>query len=279
MIEVFKTRHIGFCYGVKRAIELVLEERGRSSERIYTIGPLIHNPQVVEILKSKDVIVEEDVRRIEKGTVVIRSHGIKKEEELFLKEKGLKIIDATCPFVKRVRRFAEELKKEGYRVIIIGDPNHPEVQSVLSYLDNDGIVLDQYKKIKGKRLGVVCQTTEDMEKFLDITKRLIEEGKEIKVFNTICKITRIREKEAQNLSRKVDLMLVVGGRISSNTKKLYRVVKRINPNTYHIETERDIDLIWLSNKSKIGITGGTSTPEILIENVIKFVKGLGGSHG
>jgi 4-hydroxy-3-methylbut-2-enyl diphosphate reductase len=273
-MEVLKARHTGFCFGVKRAINIVLKEAEKSTGRMYTIGPIIHNPQMVNILKKKGIVPIEDVFKIKSGTVVYRTHGIKKEEEAYIKGQGLKTIDTTCPFVKRVRRYAMYLRKKGYKVVITGDQNHPEVKSVLSYLDNDGIVLQKSVPLSAQKIGVVSQTTLDEETFLNIVEGLIKGAEELRVYNTICRSTGIRQKEAAMLSAKVDAMLIVGGKNSSNTTKLYNIVKTVQPNAYFIETEKDIKPEWFSGLHTVGITGGASTPDCIIDLVERRVKNI-----
>lgn len=153
-MKILKTKNIGFCFGVKRAIKMVLKEAEETRGDVYTIGPIIHNPQMVDMLKEKGITPVNDVFQISNGTVVFRTHGIKKDEEEYIRKSGLRIIDTTCPFVKRVRKHAMYLKKKGYTVVIVGDKNHPEVKSVLSYLDNDGIVLQEPLKLNKKRWGL-----------------------------------------------------------------------------------------------------------------------------
>ncbi len=273
-MEVLKTKHLGFCFGVKRAIKIVLREAEHNKGKIYTIGPIIHNPQIVESLREKGIMPVEDVYGISDGVVVFRTHGIKKEEELYIKSKGLPKIDTTCPFVKRVRQRAIFLKKNGYKVVIVGDKNHPEAKSVLSYLDNDGIVLQQPASIKEKKIGVVSQTTQDKETFFNIVRGLIEGVEELRVYNTICESTEVRQDEAAMLASKVDIMLIVGGQNSSNTRKLYKVVKKVQANTYHIETEKDIMPEWFFGMNKVGITGGASTPDYILDIVERRVNNL-----
>ncbi len=273
-MKTLKTKHLGFCFGVKRAIKIVLEEAEKSEGKLYTIGPIIHNPQMVEMLKNKGIVPVEDAFQIEGGTVVFRTHGIRKEEEAYIKQKGLKTIDTTCPFVKRVRKRAIFLKKNGYKVVIVGDKNHPEVKSVLSYLNNDGIVLHKPTSIKAKKVGVVSQTTQDKDTFFNIVRGLVEGVEELRVYNTICESTEIRQEEAARLSSMVDIMLIVGGKNSSNTTKLYNIVKRVQPNTYHIETEAEIRPEWFSGMHKVGITGGASTPDHIIDIVERHVNNL-----
>jgi (E)-4-hydroxy-3-methyl-but-2-enyl pyrophosphate reductase len=273
-VKVLKTKHISFCFGVKRAIKMVKKEAKANKGIVYTIGPIIHNPQMVEILKGKGVIPVDDVSQIKDGVVVFRTHGIKKEEEEYVRKSGLRFIDTTCPFVKRVREHAMYLKKKGYTVVIVGDKNHPEVKSVLSYLDNDGIVLQEPKGLDEKKVGVVSQTTLDKDAFVNIVKELIGGVEELRIYNTICESTEIRQKEAVVLAGKVDIMLVVGGKNSANTGKLYKVVHKVQPNTHHIETEDDINPEWFKDTDTVGITGGASTPDLIIDIVERRVKNL-----
>jgi 4-hydroxy-3-methylbut-2-enyl diphosphate reductase len=273
-MEVLKTEHPGFCFGVRRAINIVLQESERTEGRIFTIGPIIHNPQMVETLRHRGIIPVDNISEIEGGTVVFRTHGIKEEEEEDIKLKGLKSIDATCPFVKRVRKKAIFLQKNGYKVVIAGDENHPEVKSVLSYLHNDGIVLEKPALIMSKKIGVVSQTTLDKDTFFNIVCGLVEGVEELRVYNTICESTGIRQREVATLSSMVDAMLIVGGKNSSNTTKLYKIAKNIQTNTYHIETETDIKPEWFSGLNKIGMTGGASTPDNILDSVERYVKKL-----
>ncbi|MCX8110575.1 MAG: 4-hydroxy-3-methylbut-2-enyl diphosphate reductase [Syntrophorhabdaceae bacterium] len=272
MIEVFKTKDIGFCFGVKRAINMVLKEAQSGQKKIYTIGPIIHNPQMVDMLRERGIIPVDDIQAIEDGTVVFRTHGIKKEDVDYIKHRGLRYLDATCPFVKKVRRYAIMLKKMGYKVVIVGEATHPEVKSVLSYLDNDGIVLQKPDSIDARKIGVVSQTTLEKDFFLDIVTGLLRDAEELRVYNTICVSTSKRKQEASLLAEKVDMMLIVGGKNSSNTTKLYEMVKRLQPKTYHIETENDLDPMWFSGVKRVGITGGASTPDFIIDTVERQVK-------
>ncbi len=270
-MNVIKTKNIGFCFGVKRAIKMVLKA-AEKGERVFTIGPIIHNPQMVELLKEKGITPVDDVYQVKDGTVVFRTHGIRKEEEEYVRKSGLKSIDTTCPFVKRVRKHARNLEKSGYQVVIVGDRNHPEVKSVLSYLDNDGIVLQEPTALTAKKVGVVSQTTLDKGTFVSIVKELIAGVEELRIFNTICESTQIRQNEAIELSGEVDMMLVVGGKNSSNCTKLYKVVHKVQPNTYHIETVDDLRPEWFTSVSRVGLTGGASTPDLIIDIVEGRVK-------
>ncbi|HEY3278065.1 MAG TPA: 4-hydroxy-3-methylbut-2-enyl diphosphate reductase [Syntrophorhabdaceae bacterium] len=276
-MEIIKTAHAGFCFGVKRAINMVLREREKTGEPIYTIGPIIHNPQMVRMLQEKGISPVDDVTRIKDGIVVFRTHGIKKEEKAYIREKNLRVIDATCPFVKRVRNHALGLEKEGYTVVIVGDEKHPEVKSVLSYLRNGGIVLQKSAPVRAKKIGVVSQTTLDTDTFTGVARGLMEGAQEIRIYNTICESTQVRQKEAAALSSTVDVMLIVGGKNSSNTTKLYTIVKKIQPGSYHIETEEDLRPEWFTGAKRVGITGGASTPDLIIDLVERRVNSFRGS--
>ncbi len=183
--ETVKNKNAKFCFGVKRAVDKVLKEIDKGNRTIYTLGPIIHNPQMVAMLKERGVVPVDDVKNIHEGTVVFRTHGVKMEEEEYIRKKGLESIDVTCPFVKRVRKRAMYLKKNGYQVVIIGDKNHAEVKSVLSYLDNDGIVLQESCRIDARKIGAVSQTTLDRETFTSVVTGLLDGAEEIRVYDTI----------------------------------------------------------------------------------------------
>jgi (E)-4-hydroxy-3-methyl-but-2-enyl pyrophosphate reductase len=271
-MEVIKTKHIGFCFGVNRAVTTVIREADRRGTRIYTLGPLLHNPQMVEMLREKGIEPIDDVFRLQEGVVAFRSHGIRKDEEEHIRAKGLDFIDTTCPFVKRVRKHALYLRRNGYRVVIAGDASHPEVKSVLSYLGDGGMVLDNSFSIEAKKIGVVSQTTLDQEVLADAVRSLAGVADELRVYNTICASTRVRRLEAVELAKRVEAMLIVGGKNSSNTTKLHATVERVQPRAYHIETEDEIRPEWLKGLHKIGIAGGASTPRSIIETVERRVK-------
>jgi 4-hydroxy-3-methylbut-2-enyl diphosphate reductase len=273
-METVKKKHASFCFGVKRAVDRVMKEVDKENGAIYTLGPIIHNPQIVEMLKEKGIVPVDDVKNIHEGTVVFRTHGIKKEEEEYIQKKGLESLDVTCPFVKRVRKHAMYLKKHGYQVVIIGDKNHAEVKSVLSYLDNDGIVLQEPCRIEARKIGVVSQTTLDRETFISVVTGLLNGADEVRVYDTICRSTQIRQQEAAELAGLVDVMLVIGGKNSSNTTKLYKIAKKVQPKTYHIETDNDIQADWFEGAQKVGLIGGSSTPDFLINLVDRRVKNL-----
>jgi (E)-4-hydroxy-3-methyl-but-2-enyl pyrophosphate reductase len=274
-METVRNKHASFCFGVKKAVDRVLKEIGkREGKEIYTLGPIIHNPQMVSMLKDKGIIPVDDLNSVYEGTVVFRTHGIKKEEEEYIKKKGLESIDVTCPFVKRVRKHAVYLRNHGYQVVIIGDKNHPEVKSVLSYLDNDGIVMQEPCPIEARKIGVVSQTTLDWDTFTGVITGLLNGAEEVRIYDTICRSTQVRQREAAELAGLVDVMLIIGGKNSSNTTKLYKIAKKVQPKTYHIETDNDIQADWFKGTRKVGLIGGSSTPDFIIDLVDRRVKNL-----
>ena len=275
-METVRSKNAGFCFGVRRAVDRVMKEvgKGKGTGVVYTLGPIIHNPQMVTMLKEKGIVPVDDLNNVHEGTVVFRTHGVKKEEEEYIKMKGLESIDVTCPFVKRVRKHALYLKKHGYQVVIIGDKNHPEVKSVLSYLDNDAIVLHKPCPIEARKIGVISQTTLDRDTFTGVVTGLLNGAEEVRVYDTICRSTQVRQREAAELAGLVDVMLVIGGKNSSNTTKLYKIAKKVLPKTYHIETDNDIQVDWFKGAQRVGLTGGSSTPDFIIDLVDRRVKNL-----
>jgi (E)-4-hydroxy-3-methyl-but-2-enyl pyrophosphate reductase len=281
-MEIFLADKAGFCFGVKRAINTAFEAAGRG--RVYCLGPLIHNPQEVERLNQAGVSTVEDLMSLKPGdSVIIRSHGVPPAVLTQARDKGLNIIDLTCPFVSKAQRDAEALKKEGYQVVVAGEKKHPEVQSILGYAGEDAVVVEKADDTEGlelrSRLGVVAQTTQSYGNFSEIVLKLLRLSKEIKVFNTICSSTKERQDAARTLAGQVDVMLVVGGRNSANTSRLADLCKREGKHTYHIELADEIRHEWLNGANKIGVTAGASTPDWVVEGVIKQLIAEGGKVG
>lgn len=282
IMEIFLADKAGFCFGVKRAINTAFE--AASKGRVYCLGPLIHNPQEVERLSQAGVSTVENLSSLKPGDfVIIRSHGVPPGVLAQARDKGLNIIDLTCPFVSKAQRDAEALKKEGYQVVVVGEKKHPEVQSILGYAGEDAVVVEKAADTEGlelrSRLGVVAQTTQSYGNFSEIVLKLLRLSKEIKVFNTICSSTKERQDAARTLAGQVDVMLVVGGRNSANTSRLADLCKREGKHTYHIELADEIRREWLNGASKIGVTAGASTPDWVVEGVIKQLIAEGGKVG
>jgi 4-hydroxy-3-methylbut-2-enyl diphosphate reductase len=270
-MQVFLPPEIGFCFGVKRALRLVTSEL-KEARKIYSLGSLIHNPQVIEDLKRKGVVFVSDLSQVKGGTVIIRSHGVDQALIRQAKERGLEVIDATCPYVAKVQKIAKFLSQKSYRIVIVGLSTHPEIKGVMASVGERKtyVVKDsqQIKKIPltGK-IGVVAQTTESLDNFSDIVKNLVKRGKECRVFNTICKVIRRRQEETKELAKKVEAVVVVGGHNSSNTSQLVRLSQSMGVKTYFVEKEEDLDSVDWQGIKKVGITGGTSTPEELIVKI------------
>lgn len=279
-IEIIKAKRAGFCFGVKRAINIAFKI-AEESKKVYTLGPLIHNPQVIQKLIEAGVIPTEDIDKIEREPLIIRSHGIPIDLKEKLLQKGLRIIDATCPFVRRAQKYARLLSEEGYQVVILGDEEHPEVKSLVSYGGERAIVLDSKydirKLINKKKLGVVVQTTQPTSFLREFTSSVIGYVKELKVYNTICNSTVLRQKETKDIAEKVDLMLIIGGKNSANTTQLAKLCSNLSVKTYHIETAFELQQEWLKNIKKIGISAGASTPEWIINDVIERIRYIGGN--
>lgn len=276
VLEVITAEEAGFCFGVERAIDMVLEAAGENEDlNVYTLGPLIHNPQVVEKLEAKNVKVASSLAEIDSGIVIIRSHGVAPEIIEQAREKNLKIIDATCPYVKNAQKYARQLVDEGYQTFIYGDEDHPEVQGIYGASDKKAIIIREKEDLKSVELkakvGFVAQTTKSPESFRDIINLVITEVKELKVFNTICNTTDVRQSSAKKLAEDADIMFVIGGHNSANTTRLAEICAATNTPTYHIETAAEIKKEWLSGKNKVGITAGASTPDWLIREVIQLM--------
>lgn len=282
-MKITVAQNTGFCFGVSRAIKLAEKLIQTREKNIYSLGEIIHNPQVVEKLEKAGLRTIDEATEVTEGHILIRSHGISLPLLEKIKEKGLKIIDATCPFVKRIQRIVKKLAGENYTVVIIGDQNHPEVKGLVSFAQQKARVIKtkfQAQKLKPlRKLGIVAQTTISKELFYQITQVLLPRASEVRVYNTTCQATQKRQKAAVALARKVDLMLVVGGRNSANTSLLYQLCRQINKNTHQIEHAGEIKRTWWEKNplSSLGITGGASTPDWVIKEVVRECKKMSGS--
>jgi 4-hydroxy-3-methylbut-2-enyl diphosphate reductase len=279
-MEIIVAKMAGFCFGVKRAIEITFDISKKDSEGVYTLGPIIHNPQVIEKLKGEGVPPIE-VDEIEKGAVkalIIRTHGIPRQLYNNVAARGFRIIDATCPFVKKAQHYAKLLKEKGYQVVILGDANHPEVKGLVSYAGEDVVVVNADSSLKGlkPKVGIIVQTTQPVEALKKLLAGVAEHAKEIMVYNTICNSTALRLKETAEMARKVDVMVVVGGKNSANTTQLANLCKSLSVKTHHIETAAEIDAQWFRDAQRTGITAGASTPDWIIKEVEKRIRDIGG---
>ena len=275
-MKVILAKTAGFCPGVKRAVDLVYQEAGKGS--VYTFGPIIHNEAVVEDLKDKGVKVAEsidDIPEDPKTTVVIRSHGVSKKNSEAIAAKGVHVLDATCPFVKKIHRIVMEKGSEGREIIIIGDPQHPEVEAICGWCDREPTVIENVGQAAAfvpkwsEKLCVVSQTTFNYKKFQELVEILSKKGYDILCLNTICNATEERQSEAKRIAASVDAMIVIGGKNSSNTQKLYEISKKECKNTYYIQALGDLDFSKMESVDNVGITAGASTPNNIIEEVHK----------
>lgn len=285
-VKVAKTA--GFCFGVKRAVDKVYELIESGISPIYTLGPIIHNEEVVADLERNGVkvITEEDLETLENGTIVIRSHGVGKKIYDKLKERNLSYVDVTCPFVLKIHRIVERESAKGNQIVIIGDPKHPEVQGICGWSSKEYTVIqntEQAEAFVPAEQGEVCvvsQTTFNYNKFQELVEILSKKRYYNNVFNilflnvlnTICNATEERQKEAKDIASEVDTMLVVGGKNSSNTQKLFEICKKECGNTYYIQTPVDLDSEMFRRSSYVGITAGASTPNKIIEEVQEHVR-------
>lgn len=267
----------GFCMGVRRAVELVLEA-SKKEDNISVYGPLVHNPQLIELLDLRGVVCVREKEKIKSGTVVLRSHGVPLEVESEFKKLGLKIIDATCPKVKRVQKLVEKYANEGRKILIFGDENHAEVKAILSYAKGKAVVVSEPKDIEklgfepSEKLAFLAQTTQDREKFEKLAKLISEHYKDVVVVDTICDSTRERQSEIVELAKRADVVLVIGGRESGNTKRLVEISSSINPRTFWIEREDEVQSIDFSGADVVAITAGASTPAWVIKAIVERVR-------
>jgi len=275
ILPVILAKNLFFCYGVKRALKITSNSIKTCKMSIYTFGPLIHNPQVVRDLEGKGVKAVNNLRGIKEGILIIPAHGIAPQIINEAKAKGLRLIDATCPYVQRVKDLAKSLKDEGYQVIIVGDQGHPEVEGILGFIKEKAVVLTKSSQIRpakiAKKVGVVAQTTQTLDNFQTIVRNLLKFTKELKVYNTICEETIKRQTSARRIAKVVDLMLVIGGKNSANTNRLAKICQE-EVKTYHIEEAKELKAGWLKGKKRIGIAAGASTPDWIVKEVVNKVR-------
>jgi 4-hydroxy-3-methylbut-2-enyl diphosphate reductase len=269
-MQVIIAEHAGFCFGVRRAIELVTRAV-ESGGPLTTLGPLIHNPQEVDRLAATGVHVAKNVQDAIDGRVVMPSHGVPQETLDEATQAGHDIIDATCPYVAKVHRTARELARAGFQVVVVGDQGHSEVKGILSAAGADAIALstpeDARERALTGKIGVVAQTTQTAERFEAVISVIKETAEDVRAVNTICVATRQRQEAIQDVAPEVDVVFVIGGRNSANTNRLRELCEAEGVPTYHIETASEIDDNWLRGKKRAGITAGASTPDWLIEEV------------
>ncbi len=281
-MEVIRAKTAGFCFGVKRAVDTVYEQLEMAKEDIiYTYGPIIHNEEVVKDMKQKGVVVlqsETELDNLVKGTVIIRSHGVEKAIYDKLNEKGIKIVDATCPFVKKIHNIVRKESAQGRYIIIIGNPQHPEVEGIKGWAGKNVSVIQNKEDIdklcipENEKICVVSQTTFNYNKFKELVEIISKKSYDVSVLNTICNATKERQTEAQHIAEVVDAMIVIGDKHSSNTQKLFEICGNACKDTYYIQTLDDLDMNQLGSVETVGITAGASTPNNIIEEVQNNVR-------
>jgi len=272
-VKIELAESYGFCFGVKRAIKIAEENKNAA-----TYGPLIHNSKEIARLDNDyKVGLVEDFTTFQAGDkAIVRTHGIVKDELKALKESGVDVVDATCPFVTKPQEIAQEMSEAGYSVVIFGDEKHPEIKGVKSYATHGAVVVTEVKDLEElklhERIALIAQTTRKVEDYMEIANYLIPRHKEVRVFNTICNATFENQDAARKLSKRADVMIIIGGKNSSNTKQLFNIAHENCPNSYHIEDESEIDMAWFEGKELCGISAGASTPDWIIQNVVNAIQ-------
>lgn len=277
-MEILVAKTAGFCFGVRRAVEQVYEQLEKNPDRsIYTYGPIVHNEEVVSDLKEKGIRVidsEEELAQVHEGIVIIRAHGVPRRIYELLAHNGVEVVDATCPFVKKIHKIVQAHSAAGEQIIITGNPTHPEVQGIMGWCETPAIVIEcaedmkQYEWDASKRYCIVSQTTFNYQKFNKLLAIFSEMRYDIVCVNTICSATHERQHEAEEIASQVDAMIVIGGRNSSNTQKLYEICRQKCKDTYYLQTVDGLDTGWLTSMKKVGITAGASTPNYIIQEVV-----------
>ena len=263
----------GFCFGVKRAIKIAEENKDSA-----TYGPLIHNSKEIQRLEEDfKVGLTDDYKTFKAGDkAIVRTHGIPKNELAELKETNVNVVDATCPYVTKPQQICQKMSEAGYDIVIFGDEAHPEIKGVKSYATYGAVVVTSPEELEDlklkERVALVAQTTRKVEDYLEIANYLIPRHKEVRVFNTICNATFENQEAARKLAKKADVMIVIGGKNSSNTKQLFSIAQDNCKDSYHIEDEKDLDFSWFDSKELCGISAGASTPDWIIQNVVDSIE-------
>ena len=279
-MKVELAKSAGFCFGVEKAVNTVYEEAKKGNDIVYTLGPIIHNEEVVKDMKKRGVeaVKIEDLVSLPKGTVIIRSHGVSREIFNFVKRSGHRVVDATCPFVKKIHAIVSVQSGKGKTVVIIGNPEHPEVMGIRGWGDENTYAVENIEQFinlglkKDKEIIIVAQTTFNHKKFQEIIDKISILGYDVRCFNTICNATQERQAEAKKIASNVDAMIVIGDKKSSNTGKLVEICQEECKNTVFIQTLEDLDYDALLSVDSVGITAGASTPKHIIEEVQNIVR-------
>ncbi|MGD0566138.1 MAG: 4-hydroxy-3-methylbut-2-enyl diphosphate reductase [Candidatus Goldiibacteriota bacterium] len=285
-MKVYVAEGSGFCFGVKRAMDMAFKyARSNRGRKVYSLREIIHNPQEVKRLEAAGARHVEEISGIARGAAaIISTHGVTKSEEEELKEKCAAVLDTTCPYVKKIHNIVKKLAEEKYQVIIAGDADHPEVKSILGYAGRDAVVVAKAPDVAAvkfkEKVGVVSQTTQNIDVYLELIgalqkKAFVNRYTEVRSFNTICDSTKNRQAATLELAKKADILIIVGGRNSANTKRLYELGKTVLPDVYHVESALEIRKEWFRGKKAAGVSAGASTPEKAIAAAVKRIKMIG----
>ena len=279
-MQIIIADHAGFCFGVQRSLEMA-EKALAERDELRCLGQLIHNPQVVAELAAKGLRVVGSLEEVPvEGAAMIRAHGAGPATYQAAEGRSITLIDATCPFVRRAQRSAADLAEEGYRVLVVGERDHPEARGIVEHTGGRATVVEDPAEVNElplkNRVGIVAQTTQTAEKFIDVIARIVPRVRDVKVANTICDATSQRQAAALEVARQVEVMLVIGGRHSANTTRLADLCSSIGTPTHHVESAEEIEAAWLTGATRIGVTGGASTPVSAIEETVRRIEELAG---
>ncbi len=277
-MKIIRADKAGFCFGVERAVSIARDAIAAAREPVYSLGPIIHNPQVVSELEEAGLKVVDCLDKVDSGTVIIRSHGAPTSVHESAAARKINILDTTCPFVKKMHNLARNLAREGYEVVLVGDRNHPEITSLLGDPGFRPLVVNAPGEVRdhklATRVGLLCQTTQSMELFNEVAEAILPEVKELRIYNTICDSTRLRQEESLEIAKKADVMIVIGGRNSANTRRLYELCRSTGTAAYLVEVPEEVSPDWFAGARTVGVTAGASTPRKLIDEVVAKIKTL-----
>lgn len=279
-MKIILARSAGFCYGVKRAVDLANQAPKSAPAPVQIVGDIVHNEFVMDQLKEAGIKKRKNVNEIKKGSFIVQAHGICLKILKKIEERGLNIIDATCPNVKKVHDLAKQLSDQGYFTVIIGDEDHDEVKGILSATGKNAIVINKASEVSQikntEKIGVISQTTQSLDNFKNIVEKIGKKCQDLKIFNTICEATLLRQKEVADISSGVDVMIIVGSSKSANTKRLVQIAKSVCKTARRVSCAEDLRNEWFKDVKKAGISAGASTPDQIIKKVIEKIKDIGG---
>lgn len=281
-MQIYVTESAGFCFGVKRAVAMAFEATQQHPGEVHTLGPIIHNPQVVEKLAKEGARTIESLDEATQGVIILRSHGAASPAVADeARARGLTVVDATCPFVKKAQVYTRRLVEEGYTVILVGDHGHPETQSVLGHAGGEVLVFEnaeEYKlqrsKMKGKKVGIIAQTTQAYGQFTALVVECLKDAEEVRAYNTICDATDISQTDTLAMAERVEVMVVIGGKNSANTARLADLCRQAGKVAYHIETVDELQDGWFKDVEQVGVTAGASTPDWSINEVVERLQAI-----